>query len=143
MIMKETPSEVRVLVVINDVSAEGSVIDVDLFLEDGSAAYFYENGGSIRLVLHQSRLREVPGDYPSIWSELAKGKMYIKEFEGVDCISEGMIREALNWLKLPNDGFSLIQVLSSEYEPICEIVRRFLNKESMPKENVDLFPPKI
>ncbi|MGV9205795.1 MAG: hypothetical protein ACOC44_17435 [Promethearchaeia archaeon] len=127
-----------VLLLINRTKDSSGVCDVDLFLEDGSAAYFYHNGEHICLLLHQNRISQPIARYSEIWDDLARGKIYIKDFPNTDVVTAEMIREALNWLWMPNHGFHIVQIERGSREENVQLLTKFLNGET-PEPNTTLF----
>ncbi|MEJ2249223.1 MAG: hypothetical protein P8Y97_06125 [Candidatus Lokiarchaeota archaeon] len=127
------PKRVKALLIINEMINEQNITDLDIFLEDGSVAYFYNDPGYILLNLFQSRLDTNLGgveNYVDIWDIVAEGKVYLKDYPNTQYIRSKMILEALNWLRFPNSGFKIFLVHKKENEDPTNLIKKFFKKVS-------------
>ncbi|MEJ2250147.1 MAG: hypothetical protein P8Y97_10855 [Candidatus Lokiarchaeota archaeon] len=130
---KTFPKRIEALLIINEINDEQNIIDLDIFLEDGSVAYFYNDPGYILLNLFQSRLdKNLRGikNYVDIWDNLAEGKVYLKDYPIMQSINSKMILEALNWLRFPNNGFEIFWNYKIENEDLISLINEFFKKIS-------------
>jgi hypothetical protein len=121
--------EVNALIIVNKTSNRGEKQDLDIFLEDGSAAYFHCDNEFMTLTLFQLRFNKnemVINRYHGIGELLAKGKVYIKDFQNEKFVCFEMIKEALNWLYFPNHGFVINQIFSKDHSNVVQIIKNFL-----------------
>ena len=129
----------KALVVINSIININGIHDVNIFLEDGSVAYYYHNEEHICLKLFQSRLQNLMLSNQEIWYNLSEGKVYYKDFPAKKSISRNMIIEAIDWLCFPNRNFHIIQIRTHDYENIIEVINNFIINKEIPPRQVKFF----
>ena len=116
----------KVLLIIHKKNRRGIISDLDIILEDGSAAYLYEKENGAGLVLYQNRINAPIAAYDEIWEKLSKGKAYYKDFAEIPEILDDMIHDAIEWLWFPNQGFSISQILDKDAPHLCENINTFI-----------------
>ena len=95
--------------VIEDGNAEYTIV-----VEDGGVATLHHNGYHMLTTYYQDRVTEETSK-DTIWDELAEGKVYIKDWEGItdaptDKQLEEMVIDALNWLVFhPDYEFEFVE----------------------------------
>ncbi|MEJ2248675.1 MAG: hypothetical protein P8Y97_03325 [Candidatus Lokiarchaeota archaeon] len=127
------PKRQKVLLIVNEITDEQNITDLDIFLEDGSIAYFYNDADYIVLTLFQSRLdKDLRGikNYVDIWNNMAEGKIYLKDYPNIQSIDLKMILEALDWLRIPNSGFKIFWTHKKENEDPINLIKKFFKKTS-------------
>ena len=72
----------------------------DVFTEDGGVASVQWNEDGYSTTYYQSRLTDMTSDYDNMWTYLAQGKAYIKDWEYDPTIEEAVM-DALDWLVIP------------------------------------------
>lgn len=95
--------------VIEDGDAEYTIV-----VEDGGVATLHHNGHHMLTTYYQDRITEETSK-DEIWDELAEGKAYIKDWEGITEAPtkkelEEMVMDAVDWLVYhPDYGFEFVR----------------------------------
>ena len=75
--------------------------EFDVITEDGGIASISFIDETFQTMYYQSRINKNSVDvHSSVWDDLSEGKAYVKEWEN-DATHEEMIKDALEWLVLP------------------------------------------
>ena len=69
--------------------------ECDIFMSDGGVASIHHNGEHIITTYYQDRC-DSEDEY--IWEKLSEGKVYCKDWEGEDKITDEMLEDAVQWL---------------------------------------------
>ena len=72
----------------------------DVFTEDGGVASVQCMDGQYSTTYYQRRLTEMTAEDDNMWTYLAEGKAYIKDWE-YDPVPKEALMDALNWLVIP------------------------------------------
>lgn len=72
----------------------------DVFTEDGGVASVQCNEDGYSTTYYQSRLTDMTSEDDDMWTYLAYGKSYTKDWE-YDPAPEEALMDALNWLVIP------------------------------------------
>lgn len=82
--------------------------DNDLYAPDGGVAVIRYNGEMMLTDYYQEKIDpKWPTD--DIWENLAEGKMYCKEWEGENKLTQEMIDDAISWLGYNPDEVEVIK----------------------------------
>ena len=72
----------------------------DVFTEDGGVASVTCGEQGYYTTYYQSSLTDMTSEYDDMWTYLAQGKAYIKDWE-YDPTTEEAVMDALDWLVIP------------------------------------------
>jgi len=106
---------------------------IDLIVEDGGYAFFWNGDGMIKVDLHQGRIESHLGEDDQIEDLLTSDKTYFKEFAG-DELTDEMLEDVLGWLVMGRtlDDFEITRV--EDVPDTNKLINEFLDTR---RKNLD------